>query len=128
MTSKQDVIMAAHELLQAWNRNFQAMPDEVEDGLIELHKVYQKYAATCIEPVTDGEIIKTMPVARQAVLRTLRFHTNGLTDEHLYQLHQGTMTRGQVKSRRVELVQMGLCYKDKAPSGTKCTRNVWKAT
>jgi len=131
MNRSEELVGAVAALLNAWNQNYQAIPDQLEDALCSLSATFKGFRLTSWDDELKEAILTSMPVGRQAVLRRLRLSPAGLTDEAMYLLLQGTMTVGQVKSRRKELVEMGLVCKCEESGGkTKGSkaRNVWKAT
>lgn len=130
MSNQDDVMQCVQALLQAWNCNYQAMPDAVEDGLCALQRAVQAQDVPNERAPLSESIVAAMPKGRQTVLRTLRKHHQGLTDHELALQLQGVMTRSQVKSRRVELVQMGMVYPDghRLNMSSPAKRNVYKAT
>jgi len=131
MNRSEELVSAVAGLLNAWNQNYQAIPDQLEDALCSLSTTFKGFRLTSWNDELQEAILASMPVGRQAVLRRLRLSPAGLTDEDLYLLLQGTMTAGQVKSRRKELVDMGLVCKRESSGGNATAskaHNVWQAT
>ena len=114
MSARDEVLEKAGKVVVVWQRTFDHVPDDLEDAVIELKAAIEAMVNAPHARVTDPKTSKQGPKGmklsqgRTLVLNRLRAAGRPLTDHELVHSLQGVMSASGVRSRRAELVRMGL--------------------
>lgn len=123
MSARDDVLAAAGKVVQAWRTERQFIPEAVEDAIIDMMRSIERMNSVPHARATDPATSKQGPQGlrmtqgRSAVLRCFKEHPMGtMTDAELVDRMQGVMTASGARSRRAELVRMGMLQSTKRTS------------
>jgi hypothetical protein len=112
MSPRDKVLMHAGAVVQAWRRTMSNLPDHMEDAIQALRQsiddMNSESRSRCLDPETSrqGPESLRMTENRSSVLKTLSLRP--LTDIELVQAMSSRMSASGARTRRSELVRMGL--------------------
>lgn len=112
MSGRDRVLERAGAVVAAWKRMLIVLPDDLEDAIIELKHAIEDMNATPKARKTDPETSNQGPTTlrmtrnRLEVLALLRQRAR--TDEELVAALSGQMSASGARTRRAELVRVGL--------------------
>ena len=134
MSGRDRVLERAGAVVAAWKRMLVVLPDDLEDAIIELKHAIEDMNATPKARKTDPETSNQGPTTlrmtrnRLEVLALLRQRAR--TDEELVAALSGQMSASGARTRRAELVRVGLVIDsgERRRGSTGRMHTVWQPT